>query len=377
VTITIRTVTALQPGQVIWDESVKGFGCRKQRQRATYILKYRAAGRQRFHTIGPHGSPWTPELARKEARRLLGLVAGGKDPAPAGRDSLGEIATDYLRYAQTKLRPSNFKNVERKLRDCWSPLAGASIYKITRRQVTAQVAVLAQERGPVAAARARSALSAMFNWALREGYELASNPVVGSNRPAERPSRARVLSDDELRKIWQACGDDDYGRIVRLLALTGQRREEVGGLRWSEIDSAAALWTIPAERTKNSRTHTIPLPQFALSLLPPGNGREWVFGIGKRGFQGWSFAKAALDARAQIADWHLHDLRRSCATGMAELGVLPHVVEAVLNHVGSRAGVAGIYNRATYAKEMRAALERWAGHVAVLAGWPGTPARHQ
>jgi integrase len=189
----------------------------------------------------------------------------------------------------------------------------------------------------------------MFNWAIREGYELPANPVAGSNRPAEPESRARVLTNEELRKVWLACGDDDFGRIIRLLALTGQRREEVGGMEWTEI--AGDIWTIPAARTKNRRAHTLPLLPAALALLPEPNGRLWVFGVGARGFSGWSAAKRALDSRAQLAEpFRIHDIRRSVATGLAELGVLPHVIEAVLNHVsGHRAGVAGIYNRATYA----------------------------
>ncbi len=367
--VTIKAVQALGPGQTLWDSAVRGFGCRRQRQAPTYILKYRAGGRQRFITIGPHGAPWTPDSARREAKRLLGLVAAGRDPAPAGRDTLAAVADDYLKDARGRLRASNFTNVARHLTVYWSPLGGESIYKITRRQVTARVAEMAKERGPVAAARARSALSAMFSWAIREGYEIASNPVMGSNRPAERPSRARVLSDPELAAIWGACGDDDYGRIIRLLALTGQRRDEVGGLRWEELREADRLWVIPPERTKNCRAHAVPLTPAALAILPPPNRREWVFGRGSRGFQGWSDAKALLDARAQVAEWRTHDLRRTVATGLANLGVLPHVIEAVLNHVsGHRAGVAGIYNRATYAKEMREALERWADHVAEMIG---------
>jgi integrase len=369
--ITIKSVQALEAGQVIWDsgrEAVKGFGCRRQRRAPTYILKYRSAGRQRFITIGAHGAPWTPDTARREARRLLGLVAAGRDPGPAAKDAFEEVAHDYLARAQAKLKSRSYDQVQRHLTMHWAILNSASIYEITRRQVASHVAALATSSGPVAAARARSALSALFNWAIREGYELPANPVAGSNRPIEPPSRSRVLSDPELAKIWRACGDNDFGRIIRLLALTGQRREEVGGLRWSEIDAAAALWTIPVERTKNNRAHAVPLPKAALALLPEPNGREWVFGIGARGFSGWSAAKRALDARTGLAaPWRIHDLRRSCATGLANLGTLPHIVEAVLNHVsGSRASVAGIYNRATYAKEMREALERWASHVEEL-----------
>ena len=365
--ITIKAVQALAPGQTLWDSAVRGFGCRKQRQAATYILKYRAAGRQRFVTIGAHGAPWTPEQARREAKQLLGLVASGRDPAPAGRDTLGAVAEHYLKDAQPRLRPTNYTNVARQLTQHWAPLADASIYKITRRQVTAQVAEIAKERGPVAAARARSALSALFSWALREGYELTSNPVAGSNRPAEPASRSRVLTNDELAAVWRACGHDDYGRIVRLLALTGQRRDEVGHAQWAEINLAEGVWLIPAERTKNGRAHSVPLSKAALAQLPPPNGRPWLFGRGSRGFQGWSHAKRMLDARAQVAPYRTHDIRRSVATGMANLGVLPHVIEAVLNHIsGHRAGVAGIYNRATYAKEMREALERWAEHVEAI-----------
>jgi integrase len=189
---------------------------------------------------------------------------------------------------------------------------------------------------------------------------------MGSNHPPEPPSRSRILNDAELAKIWSACGDDDYGRIIRLLALTGQRRDEVGGMRWDELNLGKAEWTIPSARTKNSREHSLPLAPQALALLPPANGREWLFGRGSRGFQGWSIAKARLDQWTGI-EFRVHDLRRTVATGMANLGVLPHVIEAVLNHVGGhRAGVAGIYNRATYAKEMREALEAWADHVAEL-----------
>jgi integrase len=276
------------------------------------------------------------------------------------------VARDYLEAARPRLKPRSFDQVERHLTQHWAPLANASIYEVTRRQVASHVAALATASGPVAAARARSSLGAMFNWAIREGFELPANPVAGSNRPTEPASRERVLSDAELAKVWRACADDDFGRIIRLLALTGQRREEVGGMEWTELGDG--VWTISPARTKNRRAHFLPLVPAAQALLPPPNGRQWVFGIGARGFSGWSAAKRALDSRAQLTElFRIHDIRRSVATGMANLGTLPHVIETVLNHVsGHRAGVAGIYNRATYAKEMREALERWAGHVEVI-----------
>jgi integrase len=170
--------------------------------------------------------------------------------------------------------------------------------------------------------------------------------------------------------VWDAAGDGEFGDIIRLLVLTGARREEIGGLRWDEIDLAQAVITLGPERTKNSRPFTLPLAPAAVEILSrqPRLG-SWVFGPGgQRRYASWSNPKVALDARAGVQHpYRLHDIRRSVATRMAELGVLPHVIEAVLNHVsGHRAGVAGIYNRATYAKETREALERWANHVETI-----------
>jgi integrase len=202
-----------------------------------------------------------------------------------------------------------------------------------------------------------------------------SNPVVGTIRVGEETSREHVISGHELAAIWKACRDDHHGQIIRLLILTAQRRDEVGDMRWSELDLDGALWTIPRERTKNALTHEVPLSTTAVRLLrgiSRRDGREFVFGEGAGGFSGWSKAKAQLDARidgfgATVRPWRLHDLRRSAATRMADLGVLPHVIEAVLNHVsGHRAGVAGIYNRALYGAEKREAVERWAQHLLTI-----------
>jgi integrase len=391
--ITTRAVQAPTPGETIWDanhrEAVRGFGVRRQHGQATYVLKYRVFGRQRFVTIGAHGAPWTPELARKEAKRLLGLVANGKDPADEkakarlqAADTLRTIADQYLRNAKPRLRTGSYSEKERYLLVSWKPLHPVSVFQITRRHISARVADIASAHGAVSAARARTALSSMFNWAIREGLDIPANPVVGTNRPAQPGSRERVLTEMELSAIWQASGDDDYGRIVRLLLLTAQRRNEVGSMQRAELDTTSGLWTLPAARTKNHREHLLPLVPAALALLPPGrNGRDFLFGDGSRrsgdphrGFSGWSKSKAALDARIAEAlgeplpHWTIHDLRRSAATMMADrFGVLPHIVEAILNHVsGHRAGVAGVYNRARYAAEMRRALERWAEHITAL-----------
>jgi integrase len=205
-----------------------------------------------------------------------------------------------------------------------------------------------------------------------------ANPIIGTNKAPVEGSRDRVLSNDELAAVWCACRNDDYGRIVRLLILTGQRREEVAGLTFNEIDLAGRTWIIPKHRSKNGREHEVPLSSLAvdvLSNIPIRQERLLVFGEGTGGFSGWSKAKAALDKRIaasgqQVKPWRLHDLRRSLATGVADqLGTLPHVVEAILNHVsGYKAGVAGVYNRAAYREEKRQALERWAKHIHGLIG---------
>ncbi|TFV74116.1 DUF4102 domain-containing protein [Bradyrhizobium frederickii] len=397
-TITISAVKALAPGNTLWDgghnEAVPGFGARRQRDKVAYVIKYRVHGRQRFLTIDKHGR-LTPEQARREAKKLLGQVAGGKDPAEAkaqarleAADTLGKITVDYLKAVKPKQRPATHSEIKRYLTKVWKPLHSVSVFAITRRQVTARVAKIAEAHGDVSATRARAALCTLFNWAIAEGYEIAANPVLGSNRPAQPKSRDRVLTDAELAEIWRACGDDDYGRIVRLLILTAQRRDEIGGMRWPELDTVGGTWTLPGNRTKNHREHVLPLVPTALALLPARrNDRNHVFGDGPRregdqprGFSGWSKSKAALDARILAArkeagsdakplpGWRLHDLRRSAATAMADrLGVLPHIVEAILNHVsGHKSGVAGVYNLAKYSTEMRDALQRWADHVAVV-----------
>jgi len=259
------------------------------------------------------------------------------------------------------------------------------IHRIERRDVAARLGEIIEESGPIAAARARAALSTLFTWAVGEGY-VDQNAVIGTHRPDEETaSRDRVLSDSELIEVWHACRDDDYGRIIRLLMLTGQRRDEVGAMAWSELDRDLATWSIPETRTKNKRPHMITLPPLAWSIIEKVERRNDVgclFGRGDNGFRGWSKCKSALDARISearkraakkarevmpMAPWVVHDLRRTVATRMADLGVLPHVIEALINHVsGHKGGVAGIYNRSSYQREVGVALALWADHVRSL-----------
>ena len=185
--------------------------------------------------------------------------------------------------------------------------------------------------------------------------------------------------DEELAAIWRAAGDGQYGAIVKLLMLTGARRDEIASLRWSEIDLEAATITLPPARTKNRREHLIPLSEPALAILAAqprrmeadGSERAHVFGYGARGFQDWSGSKRDLDERIVAArkgkaiDWTLHDFRRSLSTALHDrFAVPPHVVEAILGHVGGhKSGMAGIYNKALYLDQRRSTLRDWAAHI--------------
>lgn len=322
--------------------------------------------------------------ARKRARTALSKTHLGHDPqsekaaarAPKPREmTLGDVVERYLPYAERKLKASTYSGIVLHLRKHWQPLHGRELQNLERRHVAAELGRIATTSGLYGANRSRAALSALFAWAIGEGLT-DTNPVVGTNKATEEVARDRVLTGDELSLIGRHAGEGDYGAIVRLLILTGQRREEVGGMLWSEIDLEAAMWRIASERTKNARPHEVPLSQPAMDILGPRarlDERALVFG--SRGpFSGWSKAKAALDARMAAEPrhvptaWRLHDIRRTVATRMADLGVQPHVIEAVLNHIsGHKAGVAGVYNRATYAAEKRRALDLWGAHVADLA----------
>jgi integrase len=379
--ITLRTVAALAPGTYVSDAVVQGFGVRRQKDGAYYYLRFRKNGAQYMKSIGRHGSPWTPDTARDEARRLLGVAVGGDDPfaRPLATESFGHEVERYLERKRSMMKPRAFEEVERHLTNHAAPLHRLRLGEIDRRTIAQRLGEIETARGPVARNRVRSSLSAFFSWAVTEGL-LEANPVQGTAKLDEGGSRERTLTQHELAELWSALDDEpnpQFADIIRLLILTGQRRDEIGHLCWSEIERG--LIVLPPERTKNLRQHEVPLSHQANAIIerqPKRKGRDFIFGIGKLGFSGWSDCKARLDeallsARRKtnrkakaMPDWRIHDLRRSCATGMAELGVQPHIIEAVLNHVsGHKGGVAGIYNRARYEAEMRTALQRYADWI--------------
>ena len=363
----VKTVVErLPPNEWLWDTGVKGFGARRQNDGVFYYLRYRLGGRQHMKSIGRHGSPWTPDTARREAQQALGEVAKGQHPfAPkaSGGESFAGQVLRFLERKRTTLRPRSFLEVERHLTTQAGSLANMLVAEIDRRTIAAHLATIEQDSGPIARNRVRSSLSTFFAWCISEGLLEPPGPVAGTDK-AKEGSRDRVLADAELAAICRALPSGDYGDAVRLLILTGQRREEIGALRWDEVDLKRGVIVLPAQRTKNKRQHEVPLSQQARVILEACSKAD---GLVFRQIKGaWSPRKAALDASLpDLKGWVLHDLRRTCATGMAELGVAPHIVEAVLNHVsGHKGGVAGVYNRASYVEEKRAALQRWADHVA-------------
>jgi integrase len=361
---------------ITFDDDVPGFGLRLRiGGGARWIFQYRIGAKNRRMTLGSVSAVSAPR-AREIASELHAKVRLGQDPAGGkaeervrASETLGATLEAYLAYQRTRLRPRSLVEVERHLRKHCRPLHGLRLDKIDRRAVAARITALAASSGAVASNRTAAALGAFFSWAIREGLA-SSNPAAGLNRQPER-SRARVLNDNELKAIWAATADaSDYSAVVRLLMLTGQRAAEIAGLRWSEI--AGDQVVLPPERVKNNRQHIVPITDAMRAILdgrPRRPGRDLIFGRRwDAPLRGWGVLKAALDQRigAAATPWVHHDLRRSCATRLAELDVAPHVIEALLNHVsGHKAGVAGIYNRSTLEPQKRHALTAW--HERLLA----------
>ena len=385
--LTAKTVASLSLGDkadvIHFDEDLSGFGYRLRagaggKVKRSWIAQYRRAGATRRVLLG--SDVLSPEQARAAAKKVLAQATLGNDPQADKHDrrdrdrlSLRSVLDEYLLHKKERLRAKTFGEVSRYLTGSYfRQLHGMPVDAVTRKDVASVLVTITRQRSPITAGLARGALQAFFVWAMQQGL-VESNPVVGTAPPDMGKARERVLSDQELVAIWNACGDDDYGRIVRLLWLTGCRRQEVGGMAWGELDLERGLWTIPAARSKNGRAHTLPLMPMVLDIIaqvPRMVSRDQLFGTrAASGFCDWGKAKAALDARCGVSDWTVHDIRRTVATRLADLGIAPHVIEQILNHQsGHRAGVAGVYNRSSYEREVRAALALWEDHIRSLVG---------
>jgi integrase len=354
-----------------WDDSMPGFGfrCRNVGGSKVYLVKYRIGDKQRKVTLGATNKV-SLETARTNARAIFGKVAMKVDPANEmaraavdASKTFDPVIDSYLEAVNAERSQSHYEATKRALKVRFKKLHGLALTSIERSTVATELQAIRKEQGPIAMNRARTYLSSFFNWAIGEGI-CEANPVDKTNRNDEN-SRDRVLKNDELKQIWRALPDNNFGKCCKLLVYTAQRRDEIGGLRVDEINFKDKQIELPESRTKNGIAHIIPLSPPVLAILKSMDlsGRTFVFGA-KSGFSGWSDSKIQLDLEANVEHWTLHDFRRTGSTRMNDGGVLPHVVEAVLNHVsGSKAGVAGRYNKAMYLNEKREALNTLASFV--------------
>jgi integrase len=376
----------LLPGKnddLVFDSAIHGFAVRlREGGHRSYVFQYKHGSRTRRLTIGS-ATAVDFGAACKTAKTLYAQVRLGHDPAgekeraklTANETFAAVVTAQYLPHKRRELRPQSYEDVERHLLRHAKPLHRLRLETVTRRDIASCLAAVRENIGRVSANRTRTSLSALFSWAMAQGL-VEANPVVGTLR-VEEHSRERVLDFDELRLIWNALPARDYGAIMKLLALTGARANEIAGLRREELRDDGIL--LPPSRTKNGREHLIPLSTPARAILADhltqhkDEERPLVFGRRTGPFSGWSKCKDALDQRItettgrSLPHWTPHDLRRSFATHAAGIGIQPHIVEACLNHVsGHKAGVAGIYNKATYEPEKRTAFDRWAAHLLAI-----------
>ncbi len=383
--LTTRSVEALRPAAVrreIPDSHMPGLYLVVQPSGAKgWAVRYRHQGVSRKHTIGSY-----PQLDLKTARTLGGkalrAAAEGRDPGREKRqnratkaDSVDHVVAAFLdHHVRRSNRPRTAQETERLLRLHVLPRwRGRVVHQITRRDVLDVLDRVVDGGAPIAANRTLSAVRKFFNWCVARDI-LSVSPCAGVKPPTAERSRDRVLSGDELRLVWHAAEKlGPLGLLVKLLALTGQRRDEVARMQWVELDLENRLWTLPPERTKNNQPHQVPLSAAVLAVLesvPHVPGSRFVFTTngGAVPASGYSKNKRRLDALlADIPAWRLHDLRRTCASGMAQLGINLPVIEKVLNHAsGSFAGIVGVYQRHSFADEKRAALEAWGNFVAAL-----------
>ena len=306
--------------------------------KASWAVRYRAGGRSRKLTLGPHPAI-DLKAAREKAREALAKVAGGSDPGVRAviNDPVESVIERYLaQHCRRNLRASSAGEIERLLRkDFAGPLRGRRLSQIGKADIHAVLDAIVERGSPIQANRALTVFRGMCRWAIERGL-IEANPCAGIRAPSAETTRDRILSDDELRAVWRAslALGTPYCEFVRLLILTGQRLREVSDLRWSEIDIDAKIWTLPKERAKNNRQHEIPLSDSAVAILrslPRIAGSNFVFTLyGRRPICAFGLTKSRLDALLPVAmpAWVFHDIRRTVASGLARLGVNLPVIEA-------------------------------------------------
>lgn len=401
-----RTVDALKPGGLVWDADVTGFAVRCQQKAKVYVLKYRIAGRQRWYTIGKHGSPWTPEMARNEAKRLLGLVADGKDPADVREDAAKDITVSalcdlYMAEAPFIIlskkgrpkKPSSLAIDESNIKRHVKPLLGRKRVRSLERNdierfqqdVAAGKTRVDEKTGPHGrarvtggkgtAARATALLGGIFTFAVKRGHR-TDNPVKGVDLFKSEP-RTRFLKTDEMGRLGDALREAEGSgtsetaiAAIRLLILTGCRKSEILGLRWEWVDFEGGCLRLPESKTG---AKVVPVAAPALELLatlprikdnphvlPGGKGNGHLIGLPKV----W----AKIKKQAGLEDVRLHDLRHSFATVAVAGGDSLYLVGKVLGHRESRS--TEIYAHAQQ-DPLRAVADRAASTIMAAMKGPG------
>jgi integrase len=345
--------------------------------RKVFIVMYRLAGagsRLRKYTIGPYGRVTLP-MARAQAQKIFAARLDGRDPAEEKKQSQRRLVVDriddlvetYIRehVAQT----GTWRTISNLLRrDVIAHWGTKSIHEIKKRDVSDLIGLVAQ-RNAHASHRLLKTLKTFFRWCVGRAL-IDFSPAEGILSNYREVSRDRVLTDEELAAILIAARQmqSPYGGIIELLALSGQRRNEVARLRWDELDEKTRTWSIPSSRTKNKRTHMVHLSEQAWSVIEARPKGTFVFATsGKKPFSAFAKGKEAIDQLCGVSGWRVHDLRRTVVSGMARLGVPPHVADKILNHqAGTISGVAAVYQRHDFLTERKDALDRWSSHVSQI-----------
>jgi integrase len=433
----VEDLVAEPRDRFVWDDRLPGFGVKVTPKGARiYVYQYRPkhARNTRRYTIGGHGAPWTTEKARDAANDLAARVRLGDDPFGAekaraestlakqskaaearvqrAKDRIELVTTEFVeRYAKLKNRnwAESQRIFDREVLPYWK---GRSVRSISRKDVI-ELIDRVQDRAPTMARNVFAQLRKLFGWCVERDL-IEASPFIGLRPPPLPKARDRWLNDAEIKLFWKACDalGAPFGQLFQLLLLTAQRRDEVTGMRWSELNLKKAEWIIPAARAKNNKEHIVDLAPAAVSIIErialaqekarlnePAPKASDVADLlaqtsallfsttGETAVSGHGHAKALLDLHVEtvrltlarkakvqkdagpIPAWRIHDLRRTAATGMASLGYPPHVIERVLNHVsGVTSGLVGVYQHYQYRAERKAALLAWAEHVSTVIG---------
>jgi integrase len=286
-------------------------------------------------------------------------------------DRVEDLLESFIaqRLSQNRSGKEIARLLRREVGKAWT---GKSIHEISKRDVVEVISAIEQRGAPIAANKTLKSIKTFLRWCVGRAV-LDQSPAEGVPLPTKEVARDRVLDDQELAQVILAARKigGAYGGIVEFLALTGQRREEVAGLTWEELDLERRIWTIPKSRTKNGKAHVVHLSDQAMAVLKRADRQgPYVFSLlGSKPFQEFSGAKPQLDQLSGVIGWRLHDLRRTCVSGMARLGVPPHVADKILNHqTGTISGVAAVYQRHEFLPERRAAVDVWGVHIGQIVG---------